>query len=257
MALDEEGPKLTPVGRPTAHNAPAVVALVALAFIVVAVVKPWTFGGRPNTIHIDAPTVSVTASPTQPSGSADQRPRFYPQCYATAGWRLATLQSDEVVEVRTVWPVMLEPATSMAEALEAEKVVYGNNVTGIGFCTPGSDTPTRLAYADRVSLWVNGKNHTLSLVEDVTTIDPLLAESGEVYLGPPSNFGVNGGWPSGEYLFRVDQGGGNATWFALRVVGSERGGPRPTASPVNSPTPAPRRPGSGAGIVSSGHLLVR
>ena len=257
MALSHEGPRTQRVGGPGSNRVPAFVTLFAALFVLVALVKPWTFGGRPPSGPFVRPTGAGGGSPTPPpTADAAPVPRLYPQCFATAGWRVATLQSD-VMEVRTVWPVQLTNAASAADALASERVVYGGNVRGIGFCTPGTDLATRVGYTRRVSLWVPDAGGGLTRLSDLATLDRGLAEQGEVYLAPPAGFGTGGLWPPGEYVFRIDYGGGAATWFALRIDGvTPSSVPPPTAPPPTAPPDHPR-PGSGAGIASYGRPLAR
>jgi hypothetical protein len=251
MALPDEGPQLAPVGRPTANRTPSVIVVVGAVFVLVALIKPWTFGDRPAGRPFEQQSPVAAAPATSAAAVATYPPvdRLYPQCFSTRGWRVATLESDEAREVRTVWPVPVRAATTPAEAFAAARSVHGDDVVGIGFCVPGTDDATRLAYTPRVSLWLVGPDGSLTVVRDVVPVDIGLANLGEVYLAPPADLAVAGSWPSGEYVFKVDLGGDNATWFALRVVGVSPASPAP-GSPSPRPPPSPA-PGTGAGIAWS------
>jgi hypothetical protein len=237
MALRDEGPKVTRVGGSSGTRVPMVLVVLALSLFVVALVKPWTFGPRGRSGTVSAPPLSPTptAKASDPGSYVAQPGRLYPQCYATAGWRVAALQRNGDLEVRTVWPVALAESATPQTALSTARLVFGGGVRGIGFCAPGSDEETRIAYTARVSVWSANGAGVLTLIRDAVTIDQDLADLGEVYLAPPPTVSTDGTWPAGRYVFRVDAGGDNATWFALRIATFARSpSPSMSASPQST-----------------------
>jgi hypothetical protein len=238
MALDDESPKLSRVGGPSGARIPAALVVLTAILTAIAILKPWNAAPRAAGSLLTAPPLSPTATikASDPAGYIAQPGRMYPQCYATAGWRVAALQSAPDFEVRTVWPVAFADSQTVQEALAAARPLSGGEVKGIGYCAPGSDEETRIAYTARVTLWQADGAGNLSAVEGAPAVDQDLADLGEVYLAPPSAISTDGLWPAGRYVFKVDLGGGSATWFALEITGDET--PGQSGAPTVKPSPS-------------------
>src|SRR6266513_1271677 len=147
MALYGEGPQVEPVNKSSGTRVPMLLVLVGIAFIVIALVKPWSIG-------IDGAAARPTAPPrtgAPPSSgpgligpwAAHDAVGLFPQCYESSAWRVAAMQTTGTKTVRTVWPVAAtaEPVLPLKDVPR----LFGQPVQGIGFCAPGNDSATRAA----------------------------------------------------------------------------------------------------------------
>ena len=108
-----------------------------------------------------------------------------------------------------------------AAAERAGHRLWAEEVSGVGFCTPGATVAERVSRIPLVTLWVPAAGEGLKQIVSSPVIDPALAAVGEVYLTPPRTFAPDGRWPAGHYLFRVAADLGEprrVAWFALEVT---------------------------------------
>jgi hypothetical protein len=235
MALDDESLQLEKVGYRRAGRLPVLLAAAAVAFVALALVKPWpapTTGPNPrNHPRTAAPTATASATGL-PAGGEIVGSIYFRQCFPTANWRLTAIQDDGSMAVRTVWPAA--PAFTAIVSADADSVrLYGSDVQGIGFCAPGNARAVRVARAANVSLWRRDSSGAIVPVDGARVIDRALAREGEVYLAPPGPPGAGGTWPAGDYFFEIrpSRAGSGAGWLALQIL----------AVPAGSPSPAPIR----------------
>ena len=230
----QEVPQLERVKRTDRRRWPILALVLGVALVAVAVLRPWNSS-------TDTDIDMALATPASPEASSAATvafaSRFYPQCFPSPTWRVASLQRIAQLEVRSAWP-----ATPEAEPLAlraATPTLSGTGVEAIGFCTPGSDELTRSKFVADVSLWRRAGSGALVMVDDAGVLDQRLAAAGEVYLSPPPSLAVGGAWPPGDYFFEVRDRGirlrtnnGTSRWLAIRVVADNQ-----RALPTRSPLP--------------------
>ena len=235
----EEVPHLERVKRTDTRRWPVLALVLGVALVAVGVLVPWQPSGPAGT---DEPmAVATPAAPLASNGQAAAlSSRFYPQCFPSPTWRVASLQRVAQREVRSAWPATPEPRPSARRA--ATPTLPATGVEAIGYCTPGVDQLTRSEYVADVSLWRRARSGALVIVDSAGVLDPALAAVGEVYLTPPPSLAVAGTWPPGEYFFEVRKRGtssatndGTSSWFAIRLVADNQ-------PAVTTWTPLPRSP---------------
>jgi hypothetical protein len=185
------------------------------AFVVVAVLKPWGWGG-PIAATL-RPDVAVPIEAT-PDASEDRSATALAtaMCLGAGAWRVASLETWRHHDVR-VWRA-IEPVTRgtgpLDPAIPAVPIV-ADAITGLGWCAPafGPDQPTGPA---RVRAWLVAdgiaRSVTLRQVQPEDGITPIAA----MYLP------ASGPWTTGLVVFQyADTGTGWSGWFAadLRILG--------------------------------------
>jgi len=234
----EEVPNLERVKRTDTRRWPVLALVLGVALVAVGVLAPWQPNAAPGT---DLEMAGAPSGPPATSVAAAYGSRFYPQCYPSPTWRVASVQRVAQLEVRSAWPATPEPQPRAPRS--ATPTLSGTGVEAIGYCTPGADPLTRSQYVADVSLWRRAQSGALLMVENTGVIDQGLAAVGEVYLTPPASLAVAGSWPPGEYFFEVRgraapaaTNDGRSTWFAIRVVADNQ--------PADGTwSPLPRSPG--------------
>ena len=237
MALYDEGPQVEPVNKRTGTRVPTLLVLGGIAFIVVALIKPWGIGLDTGTARPPGQPSSSPQPTTSPGligpWAAHDAVGLYPQCYESSAWRVAAIQTTNRMTVRTVWPVAatVDPIVPLKDPPR----LFGQPVQGIGFCAPGNDSATRAGLVGAVTVWRRDASGRLLQVLGTRIIDSQLANEGEVYLAPPAFLEVSGGWPEGDYFFKVQSGRLTSVWIALQLLPS----PSPqTGTPSAAPNAA-------------------
>jgi hypothetical protein len=235
----EEVPRLERVKRTDTRRWPVLALVLGVALIAVGVLQPWK-ANSPADADLEM-AVATRAAPLASNGDAAAlSSRFYPQCFPSLTWRVASLQRVAEREVRSAWPATPEPQPRVRRA--ATPTLSGTGVEAIGYCTPGVDDVTRSESVMDVSLWRRARSGALVMVENAGVLDPALAAVGEVYLSPPPSLAVAGAWPAGEYFFEIRKHGtspaandGGSSWFAIRLVADNH-------PAVTTWSPLPRAP---------------
>jgi hypothetical protein len=235
---------IAPVRPPVADRRLPLAAVLVVALIGLAVVKPWATPGdeaarsgpadpRP------APSVVDTSSPTPgptPDTAADLAG---PVCLGAGGWEIASLETWRDHDVR-VWRAV-DPIGQAAGPLDPRiptAPAVGLEIRALGWCAPayGPDRPVGPA---QVTAWIviDGVAHELELRQ-------ILPEEGATYLAAvyvpvaPCPLGttcprsatrsVTQPWPSGRVVFRYeDLGGRTTTWFGADAMLSTEPGVTP------------------------------
>lgn len=248
--LDCRAPKLplTRVGRSGAAAGPARLAVIALALLMIAILKPWSSPANlPSAPRQPPPPVpslpalaartslpAADAGPTtvlRPDGPDDLR------CLWPGGWRLVTIERGAAREVRT-WIVVAPLAASGPLDPRFDPVrITSTTLLGVGLCAParGPGAAPWMATAPRiVALWRLPGEGAGPLVPLPPTLPPVPlagATTGDPYDGP-ANSALGGrlavlyrsplgpgAWPPGRYVFMVGQAAGapGGDWFTLEV----------------------------------------
>jgi hypothetical protein len=234
---EQAGFPMAPVRLPVADRRIPVAAIVVVALIGLAVVKPWaTPGGETarteQAVPRPRPSAIDTASPT-PGPTADMAAELAgPICLGAGAWRIVSLElwRDQDVRVwRSIEPIHeasgpLDPAIPTAPAV-------GNEIGALGWCAPtyGRDRPNGPA---QVEAWIvmDGVAHDLELrqvlpEEGTTYLAAVYVPVGRCALGTtcaPAATMSPQPWTSGRIVFRYrDLGSGTTAWFGADAMLSD------------------------------------
>jgi hypothetical protein len=231
-------------------RAPAVVAAAAIAFVALAIVKPWTFGTAPAgpaaAVTADAPARDAgRATDTSPSATSKAVQAF---CLDPGSWRTATIEQWAPDQTVRVWRA-IEPRRASGPTDPGIDTVpaVGETVPAIGYCAPtgGPDRPSGPA---AVAAWrVDGQVATSIDLRQIAPVGAV-SELGALF-GPPDARAAS--WPTGVYVFRFAElaVGDDPLWFAVEVrtdppaKGGTGGGARATRPPPSEVM----QPGGGLG----------
>ncbi len=246
--MTDRGVPVRPVAdRRRRGPSPAGLIGAALAFLVLAFVKPW--GDAPIALDPGAGlrvrTAAPTASPTQdtsPEGLA------VPICLGAGSWRIASL--ERWPEPVRVWRAVA-PLDESVDAVRPDDPdipfvpVIAMSVAELGWCAPvaGAERPVGPA---TVSAWRLDDGGPTRLVLVRSAPEQGDSAFGSLYRAPAPGPGGSAGWQPGRYVFRyVDAGAAGASrWFGVAIRLTEPfASPRPSASPSLSPAPDPRQTG--------------
>ncbi len=223
MALLDQGPGVERVGQPSSKRLPSLLVVLAAAFVIVALAKPWQ-----SSSSAGAPDDQATATPRASRSVAPASPTVDPavaaalgrrQCQSGTGWRLVSVENDGGLRSRTLWDAG-PLAPTPGDALSQPFLLWTQQMLAIGYCAPGDTTVARAAHAAAALMWRRLPTGQLQRIAGQDTVDPELAAIGEVYLAPPKSISAAGVWPPGDYLFEIVPTSGQdlSGWFALRVL---------------------------------------
>jgi hypothetical protein len=217
-----------------ADRSPLVVAVMVVAFVGLAFVKPWAPAAPPadqpaspagsgHAVAVPRPGVTPAPSPTNEAVLA--------LCHDPLSWRTATIETWRDQTVRVWRAIVPEPATRPLDPSIPVVPAVGASVPAIGYCAPtsGPDHPVGPA---TIRAWRidGGAVQTLQLrqVAPVAEVSPYGA-----LFGPPAELGSTTSWPNGRVVFRYEElGKGASVWFAIEVSGTTDAG-------FSSPAPSP------------------
>lgn len=245
--------ELTRVAR-TGPRLPAVVG-VLVAFIALAIAKPWDAGGRSGA-GAEGPAVAArtamatatritlpspaTASPDAASVAAFET-RGRRQCQQWDGWRAVSVERLRGSVRRSLFVVDPVAATSATDPHIPTARLYAEELRGIGYCAPRAATEVPVP-APRVRIWQVVDGGVPRRWDDLASLDEQLSLAGEYYFARPRDLaGAEGAWPPGRYVFEIRPaaaaGGGDpvrSLWFAIDFQN--------IAGPVAGATQVPRPP---------------
>jgi hypothetical protein len=191
---------------------------VAIAALVLAVLKPWGSIAAPAPSGIAPPSPAVL-------DSARNAPELLSRCHNTDAWLLSTVETSRGQTVR-VLRVLSPVASAEPDDPAIPRVVFGSErVTELGWCAPvvGPDSSPGVAAVEAWSV-VAGHAQRLAIGEDVPGGS---AAFGMLYRAPqdasvdrPRGRPVRGGlatpsWRSGIYVFTVRDTAGAVRTFAI------------------------------------------
>ena len=124
-------------GQP--QRGPRVVAIAAVVFIAVALIKPWPDrAGDPRSVDRSPGTNGrVLASLAVPAPDASRGPNSMP-CLAGAETQIVTVERSLGREVRSWIAVVDEVASDASQLREPPVTVFSTDVVGVGVCGPDS-----------------------------------------------------------------------------------------------------------------------
>jgi len=237
--MRSSGQPVEPVGRPLGPG-PLIVVGLAIALVIVAVVKPWGGASGPG------------SSPVPPAGSADvliqpsqtaspEASRVEDACNPDAGWRLFTVEVNAGRAVRTWYSISPVAASGPTDGSIPTIRIYTEGLGRLGYCAGSSEGGS--AAFDRASGWrvdAAGKAQPIALVR---AAEPGLDGSGRSALFEPPGPLVGdrpGDWPPGRYVLSVGPGEtvADRLWFAAQVVTVD-GATSASGSPPSGPTTRP------------------
>lgn len=223
--------RTTPIAPGGAHDqGPWWLMLATLAFVALAVVKPWGSGAhapgsepagkiegaRPEAGPSGSP--APTLAPTPPSadevaGARCNDPLGW-RSYAMETWRGQTIRSFVVVE-----PLAATEAPALDEAGLPDVPLIGEAITAVGYCAPTTEAghpPTSVT----VGIWQADPAGLLRPLP-VVRIEPAQPSSlMALFAYPSSALDWRAPWPAGRYLLGVlgPPGSDYGRWFAFDVV---------------------------------------
>jgi hypothetical protein len=223
---------------------PLMGAIVVVAALVLAVLKPW--GGPDDASRavesgaLSAGAAGVAVASTDPAATPAATPRGYDapggQCYPGADWRLFAIEMNSGRRLRH-W-LTIEPAAAASPddpAVPFARIVT-DRLLALGFCVgSGRAGPGPLVGVRAWALAAGGGVVPISLtpLADYMPREPNL---GAVYRPPSAPRGAAGAeWSPGRYVFSVRQGPTEADerWFGVEVVVA------PQVPAVGAPSAAP------------------
>jgi hypothetical protein len=141
-ATGEDEPPLPPVVQVGSRDrGPAVLAIAILAFVGIAIVKPWP-ASAPSSIAITPPHLSETDPPT-PAPTPDPLAGLRRQCEEPLGWRVYTVE-DWYKQTLRIWRSVAPAAAATGPLDPSIPVVPLGPVVGeLGYCSPwdGAERP--------------------------------------------------------------------------------------------------------------------
>jgi hypothetical protein len=238
-------------------RAPAVVAGVAIAFIGLALLKPWSWAlgpdlpggaGRPAAVGAADRGVARGAAPS-PSAAEASIEAVQAFCMDPGSWRTATIEQWSPEQTVRVWR-RIEPHRASGPTDPGIDVVpaVGETVPAIGYCAPAGG-PDRPGGPAAVDAWrVDGQSATSIDLRRLAPVDGV-SELGALWAPPVAG---TTSWPDGRYVFRFVElaAGADAVWFAVEVRTDPPpgGGKRGASGPAPKPPPSEvMQPGGGLG----------
>jgi hypothetical protein len=221
--------RVRPPGSGDRRHAAWVVG-IAVAAIVVALIKPWGVGiplAVPAAPADDSQQTDVIAS-QPPSATPSSDPDLVAFCLEPPGWRVYSTQTWGGRDVRT-WTAVQPIASAAGPRDPAIPIipVMGTVVRTVGWCAPiaGSGRPPATALATVYQVGSGGTGR-------VTEIHPMRvrpaiesAMGAEYALTLRSRGEPDASWPSGLYIFRVaDAEATYVRWFGAEVQVLPRAG---------------------------------
>ena len=235
--MPSSGQPVVPVGRPPGAG-PLIAVGLALAFLAVAIVKPW--GGGVGSLPV--PSGGSPSEPGQSNPGASPEPSLPAEaCNPEAGWRLFTIEVNAGHPVRTWYSIRPVAASGPTDGTIPTIRIYTEGLGRLGYCAGGSAAGS--APFDRASGWLvdaAGRARPIALVR---AAEPGLDGSGRSALfEPPGPLSGDrpGDWPPGRYVLSVGPGEATADrlWFAAQVVVVDGATSTPRA-PSPAPTASP------------------
>ena len=249
--IEDRKPERTPEpfrfeARVGGGRSPWPAAGIFVAFVILAIAKPWAPGpavGSPRVATTSRPTPATftvaTARPS-PSDGVEAVAGF---CLEPGSWRTATIETWRDQTVR-VWRA-LDPADASGPTDRSIPIVpaVGTSIPAIGYCAPGVGERAPTGILD-VDAWrvEGGRASPLQLrqVDPVGVISPY----GALYGPPATEAGDRAStWPDGVVVFRLAERASRLErWFAIEVrgVGQDAGGvPERIPEPVPPTSAAP------------------
>jgi hypothetical protein len=234
---EQAGFPTAPVRPPVGERRLPVAAILVVALIGLAVVKPWA-APRGETAR-SGPAVprprpsAIDSAPPTPAPTADTAADLAgPICLGASAWRIASLElwRDQDVRVwRSIEPIdeatgPLDPAIPTAPAV-------GLKIRALGWCAPAYG-PERPVGPAEVEAWIviDGVAHELELrqtlpAEGTTYLAAVYVPVARCALGttcPPSATMSPQPWTSGRIVFRYrDLGRRTTAWFGADAMLSD------------------------------------
>lgn len=222
---DSAGPVRTqPIG--SSNRVLVVLAILVAGLIALAAFKPWDTrlagsGGADG----DGPLAGVGAeadakpAPNLTSPSVDPSLELVArrkQCQNPDAWRIVTMERIGPRHTRTLLPVTPVAAVGPSDPAIVARAFHAAELYAIGYCVPVADGRDVAATEARLTLWQRLPDGQPVVLHNLVVLDPALAATGEVYLGPSGGLGT-AGWPSATYVFDVPGAGpgGAVGWFSL------------------------------------------
>jgi hypothetical protein len=251
-------PQLTRIAGP--GRGPGVALAAAAAFLVLAILKPWTAvpgfeaGGSPGTGAGGPNPEQATGSGAAPQGSSaspsDTVSDLERHCPQPAGWRVFAHERWSGGTVRS-WK-SLTPARDASGPLDPTIPVVqvtSQQIPLLGYCAPwrGPDQPPDTAAVSAWRLVPNDRlasrgGDTQAQMAELLRLQRVLPGEatilGALYAPPsvagaPPNRGPRAieSWPAGLYVFGLVDGGGFQRWWTVEVVITPPRAPSPTPTP--------------------------
>jgi hypothetical protein len=238
-------------------RAPAIVAGVAIAFVGIALLKPWAWAVGPDPSggparagavggRVQGASRGAAPSPSTAEASIEAVQAF---CMDPGSWRTATIEQWSTDQTVRVWR-RIEPRRASGPTdpgIDAVPAV-GETVPAIGYCAPVGG-PERPSGPAAVVAWrVDGPLATEIDLRRLAPVDGV-SELGALWAPPVA--GATS-WPDGRYVFRFVElaAGADAVWFAVEVRTEPLpdGGKARVRGPVpKPPTSEVMQPGGGLG----------
>ena len=222
----------------TARPSPAVPASVALvlAFLAIAIVKPW---GGIASIAGPAPSASRAAADASdgpeaavPTPVVDRGLAVAAECHAPAGWRIVTNEHWQGREVRIWWAVEPVRSASAFDPSIPYLSVVSDAILQLGYCAPLFE-PEKPASSEAVGIWRIDPVASTAEAIHPTRIAPAFDDAAAAIWAPPGSATAGMvSWPTGRYVIGV---GGR--WFGVDLRIIDRTQPSASASPSASPAP--------------------
>lgn len=212
---------------------------LAVALLVVAILKPWDWGAAAPTGRLGVgPVESAEVTPI-PTEDRSAEGLALPICLGTGGWRIASLETWQTQDVR-VWRA-IEPVTSATGPLDASipsVPIVAIQLTALGWCAPafGDGLPVG---PSTVTAWsVHGSAAEpleLRQVRPTEGVTPIAALYVPLSLCPEPTIcapllpaPIPRPWATERVVFRYIDAGTKEAWFAADITILP---PTPSASP--------------------------
>lgn len=220
-------------------------AIVTVAIVALAVLKPWSGPGDVSrATGLDAPSAGpdgVAAASPGPAATPTATPPGYDapggQCYPGTDWRLFAIEMNAGRTLRHWLSIEPSVAGTPGDPTVPFVRIVTDRVLALGFCVgSGPAGPGSLVEARAWALAPGGAAFPVALTPLVEYM-PRQRSLGAVYRPPPASGGVSGaGWSPGRYVFAVRHGPaqGDERWFGVEVVVVTR-----VVSAAGDPSPAP------------------
>ncbi len=223
---DSTGPVRTqPIGG--SNRGLSALVLLIVGLIALAAFKPWeTPLARSLDADAGAPVVgaagmqaNATASPSLTSPSPDPSLELLvgrKQCQNPDDWRIVTMERTGPLNTRTLLPATPVVADGPSDPAIVALPFHATELFAIGYCTPVTDGRDVLATEARITVWQRLPDGRQTVLRHLRVLDPALATTGEVYLGPAAASNTTT-WRDAIYIFEAPGAlpSGAAGWFSL------------------------------------------
>jgi hypothetical protein len=230
-----------------ADRTPVVMVSLVVAFVLLAIAKPWVTDAPPG-VGSAGPTsrpvaVAPVVPPASPRPSASRMPTasdgsaaVAELCLEPGSWRTATIETWRDRTVRVWRAVDPGPASGPRDPAIPIVPAVGTSVPAIGFCAPGAGVDQPVGPAAVAAWRLDGSRAVPIRLRQISPVG-LVSPFGALY-GPQDGEAGAATWTDGVVIFRhTERGSGVERWFGIEIRGVSE--PEASGGPATAVAPLP------------------